>query len=94
VPPVNVIHLPVKLKVRGLGPSRLPSSGEKIDAMTNAPKLLAIRMGSPTWDHDITELDMPANQHLGGRPAATVAGDRGDADEDLRMLGPGRRSTT
>ncbi|MBO0883649.1 MAG: hypothetical protein J2P17_25605 [Mycobacterium sp.] len=91
VPPVNVIHLPVELKVRGLGPSRLPSSGEEIDAMTNTSKLLAITHGvHQLGDHDITEVDMPLNQHLGGRPAAAVA----DADGGLRMLSPGRRSAT
>jgi hypothetical protein len=48
--PVNVIHLPVK--VRGLGPSRDSSSSEEIDAISlalgsksNTSRLLAIRVG-------------------------------------------------
>ena len=50
--PVNVIHLPVKSKVRGSGPSRFPSSSDEIDAMSfslnsksNTSRLLAIRVG-------------------------------------------------
>ena len=48
----HVIYLPVKSKVRGLGPSRFSSSSEEIDAMSsllssksNTSKLLAIRLG-------------------------------------------------
>jgi hypothetical protein len=29
----GIIHLPVELRVRGLEPSRVPSSSEEIDAM-------------------------------------------------------------
>jgi hypothetical protein len=49
---VNVIHLPVKLKVRGSGPSRGPSSSEEIEAIpaalsskSNTSKSFAIRDG-------------------------------------------------
>ncbi|EUA02763.1 hypothetical protein C3469_18165 [Mycobacterium kansasii] len=31
--PVNVSHLPVKLKVLGSGPSRVPPSGDEIEAV-------------------------------------------------------------
>jgi hypothetical protein len=50
--PGNVNHLPVKLKVRGFGPRRVPSSSEEIEAISSGPssksntsKLLAILVG-------------------------------------------------
>jgi hypothetical protein len=58
--PVNVIHLPVKLKVRGSGPGRVLSVGRHADAVagadfdalsskSNTSKLLAIRRGFTDW---------------------------------------------
>src|SRR6201999_4171160 len=59
----HVIHLPVKSKVRGSGPSRFPSSSDEIDAMSfslssksNTSKLLAIR----SWFTDLGMTMLPS----------------------------------
>ena len=44
--PVNVIHLPAKLKVRGFGPSRVPSSSEEIVEQAASVKVF---QRTPGW---------------------------------------------